>query len=90
MLFIGAGGSMTREMAVMEIPVISIYQAELLAVDRYLVDKGVMKINPGITYDEIRLFLNNIRKYRKEWLVLKEGEKSYSLILKLIYSLKYE
>jgi uncharacterized protein len=89
-LFIGAGGSMTREMAVMEIPVISIYQAELLAVDKYLVNKDVMQINPDITYDDIRIYLNSIRNSTKEWLVLKEGEKSYSILLNLIYNLKHE
>jgi predicted glycosyltransferase len=35
-LFIGAGGTMTREAAVLGIPTISVYQGELLAVDRYL------------------------------------------------------
>ena len=81
---------MTREMAVLEIPVISIYQAELLEVDKYLVKKGVMHINPKITYEEIRIFLQNILKTKKEWMVLQEGEKSYSLITEQINSLKYE
>jgi uncharacterized protein len=90
LLFIGAGGSMTREMAVLEIPVISIYQAEILAVDQYLVDKGVMKIMPEISYDEIREFLKNTLKQQRDWLVLKEGEESYTLLLKLINSLRNE
>jgi predicted glycosyltransferase len=41
-LFIGAGGTMTREMAVLGVPTISVYQPELLGVDRYLVDHGIM------------------------------------------------
>ncbi len=38
-LFIGAGGSMTREMAILGIPTISIYQDKLLEVDKYLINK---------------------------------------------------
>lgn len=41
-LFIGAGGTMTRECAVLGIPTISVYQGELLAVDRYLIEQGYM------------------------------------------------
>jgi uncharacterized protein len=90
LLFIGAGGSMTREMAVLEIPVISIYQADLLCVDNYLVGKGLMKINPRITYEEIKDFLASFQRVRKDLSVLKEGEESYALIKNLIYNLKHE
>jgi uncharacterized protein len=90
LLFIGAGGSMTREMAVLEIPVISIYQSELLCVDNYLVKKGLMKINPQITYEEIKNFLASFQKDKKDLSVLKEGEQSYALIKNLIYNLNHE
>ena len=90
LLFIGAGGSMTREMAVLEIPVMSIYQSELLCVDKYLIEKGLMKINPQITYDEIKVLLNSSLQAKKELSVLKEGEESYSLIKNLIYNLNHE
>ena len=39
-LFIGAGGTMTREMAVLGVPTISVYQDALLDVDRYLIAEG--------------------------------------------------
>src|SRR5512133_2525134 len=90
LLFIGAGGSMTREMAVLETPVISIYQAELLAVDNYLIGKGLLKINPGITYEEIITTLNSFKQREKKWEILKEGVQSYSLIKTIIYNLMYE
>jgi predicted glycosyltransferase len=48
-LFIGAGGTMTREMAVLGVPTISMYQAALLGVDRYLVDNGIMSHEPKLT-----------------------------------------
>ncbi len=41
-IFLGAGGSMTREFAVMGIPTISMYQGVLLEVDKYLIDYGVL------------------------------------------------
>ncbi|MEI6047777.1 MAG: DUF354 domain-containing protein [Bacteroidota bacterium] len=90
LLFIGAGGSMTREMAVLQIPVISIYQSELLCVDKYLVNKKLMLINPQITYEEIKAFLASFQNDKKDLSVLKEGEQSYTLIKNLIYNLNHE
>ena len=40
--FIGAGGSMSRELAYLGLPCLSIYQGDLLSVDRYLIAEGVM------------------------------------------------
>lgn len=42
-LFIGAGGSMTRELALCGVSTISVYQAELLSVDNHLIKNGFMK-----------------------------------------------
>lgn len=89
-LFIGAGGSMTREMAVMQIPVISIYQSNLLAVDRYLIDKGYMIINKDITYEQIKDFLKSPLVSATGREILNEGEQSFTLIKNLIYNLKNE
>lgn len=41
-VFVGAGGSMSRELAYLGLPCVSMYQGELLRVDRYLIDLGVM------------------------------------------------
>jgi len=90
LLFFGAGGSMTREMAVMNIPVISIYKSELLSVDKYLINKGLMKINPEITYEEIISFINKPSDSDREMAVLKEGLQSFELIKEHIYNLQYE
>jgi predicted glycosyltransferase len=51
-LFIGAGGTMTREMAVLGIPTISVYQDELLDVDRYLLDVKAFIHRPELTAAE--------------------------------------
>ena len=44
-LFIGAGGSMTRELAFLGVPTLSIYQGDLLSVDKYLINRGLMNYN---------------------------------------------
>jgi len=41
-IFLGAGGSMTREFAFMGIPTVSMYQGKPLAVDSYLINKGLL------------------------------------------------
>lgn len=51
-LFIGAGGTMTREMAVLGIPTISVYQEKLLEVDRYLLARGALAHRPSLTAAE--------------------------------------
>ena len=83
-LFIGAGGSMTRELAVLNIPVISIYQSDLLCVDKYLVEKGYMKVNPELTYQDLQLELSSETGKKSDFVVLEEGIKSYELIYKKI------
>jgi len=41
-VFLGAGGSMTREFAFMGIPTVSMYPDKTLEVDQYLIDHGVL------------------------------------------------
>lgn len=87
LLFIGAGGSMTRELAVLGIPVVSVYQAESLCVDNYLVEKGLLQVNPQITYEEIKLLLQTKNANARDRSVLSDGEKSYALIRDSIIAL---
>lgn len=87
LLFIGAGGSMSRELAVMGIPVISIYQADLLCVDKYLVDRDRLKVDPNVNYDVIKNMLDSNLEIKKEWAELNEGKQSYSLIKDLVVEL---
>ena len=41
-LVIGAGGTMNREAAILQTPVISCYPGETLSVDQYYINKGLM------------------------------------------------
>ena len=52
-LFIGAGGSMTREIAYFGIPTISVYQGELLEVDKYLINNNMMHYRKALKKDEV-------------------------------------
>lgn len=58
-LFIGAGGSMTREMAFLGVPTVSIYQAELLEVDRYLINIGLLKHHKTLNLEIIQNLITN-------------------------------
>lgn len=83
-LFIGAGGTMTREMAVLGIPTISIYQDELLDVDKYLIEEGAFTHRPDLTSEEALEILNEAshRPPRKE--LLKKGKEAYDLVKSVI------
>lgn len=72
-LFIGAGGTMTREAAVLGIPTISVYQGDLLAVDRYLIDRKYMVHETQPTADFIVSFLETSRRRPPSTDLLEKG-----------------
>lgn len=83
-LFIGAGGTMTREMAVLGIPTISVYQDALLDVDQYLIDKGMMVHLPNLTGQGAVEYLTNCEQKGANSLLLDKGKETYALIKKLL------
>jgi predicted glycosyltransferase len=80
-LFIGAGGTMTREAAVLGIPTISTYQDELLDVDRYLIDQGYMIHEKRLTADHVIDLMEKVRQRRPSTELLEKGREAYRLIL---------
>jgi uncharacterized protein len=82
-LFIGAGGSMTRELAYLGIPSISIYQDELLEVDKYLIKHGIMHHYYNLKKSDIDRIINCEIK-TSDKILLKKGIDSYNMINKLI------
>jgi hypothetical protein len=79
-LFIGAGGTMTREMAVVGVPTISVYQDTLLDVDKYLIEQGLMLHMPSLKAENILECIDkNNNKSPNKTLLLK-GKNSYNLI----------
>lgn len=82
--FIGAGGTMTREAAVLGIPSICVYQGELLSVDRYLIDEGRMLYERRPTCDRIRKLLQETRRQPPSTDLLVKGNAAYQLILETL------
>jgi predicted glycosyltransferase len=79
-LFIGAGGTMTREMAILGIPTISVYQDDLLDVDRFLLDRGAFIHSPNLTAKESLAFLDQARRRPPSRDLLDKGKAAYDMI----------
>jgi uncharacterized protein len=87
-LFIGAGGTMTREAAVLGIPTISIYQDELLDVDNYLIDEGFMIHKKDVDAEFVVNFLETMKKKSPDKELLQKGKAAYDLIKNTILGKK--
>jgi uncharacterized protein len=83
-LFIGAGGTMTREMAVLGIPTISVYQDELLDVDKYLIEKGMMMHEPELTGEFVLGYLEKCEQKGANHELLEKGKETFDLLKELI------
>lgn len=83
-LFIGAGGTMTREMAVLGIPTISVYQDELLDVDRYLLEVGAFLHKPQLSAAEALEYLSQATQRPPNRELLDKGRRAYALARQLI------
>lgn len=79
-LFIGAGGTMTREMAVLGIPTISVYQDELLDVDRYLLEVGAFEHKPRLTALEALRYLDSAQHRPPNRELLEKGKVAFEMI----------
>jgi predicted glycosyltransferase len=79
-LFIGAGGTMTREMAVLGVPTISVYQAELLEVDRYLIAQGNMTHEPRLTAARALARLGAVQRRAPSRNLLERGRAAWQLM----------
>lgn len=79
-LFIGAGGTMTREMAVLGIPTISVYQDELLDVDRHLLDVGAFVHKPELTAVEALQHLELAQHRPPNRDLLEKGKAAYDMV----------
>jgi len=79
LLFIGAGGTMTREMAMMGVSTISVYDGELLDVDKFLISESLMVHQPNINRELIEEFLNTHRRCASDNKLMDKGKEAYDL-----------
>lgn len=79
-LFIGAGGTMTREMAVLGVPTISVYQDKLLAVDRYLLGQQAFIHNPQLRASDALSYLETMTRRAPNRMLLQKGREAYQMI----------
>lgn len=86
-LFIGAGGTMTREMAVLGIPTVSIYRSDLLDVDRYLLRCGCMQHRPDLDAETALRILDHATERGPNLELLDKGKVAYTQLYSLILEL---
>jgi predicted glycosyltransferase len=79
-LFVGAGGTMTREMAVLGIPTISVYQDELLDVDKYLIGAAAFVHRPALTAEEAIHFVESAQRRPPDQELLAKGKAAYDMV----------
>jgi uncharacterized protein len=89
-VFIGAGGSMTRELAAIGIPSVSVYQSELLNVDKWLISKGLLVHDPDLTPVKLKRYSKQLQENSGDNVVMKDGEMAYALFKKTIDLFDYK
>ncbi|MBI5617976.1 MAG: DUF354 domain-containing protein [Gammaproteobacteria bacterium] len=75
--FLGAGGTMTRELALLGVPTFSLYQDLPLRADEYLVRRGMMRYKPNASCREILQFFAEAGTGQPDWELLAMGEAAY-------------
>jgi predicted glycosyltransferase len=80
-LFLGAGGTMTREAAVLGLPTISIYQGDLLDVDRFLIARQAMIHVKNPHADLVGRFLEDRGKRSADAELLRKGKQAHDLVV---------
>ena len=71
---------MTREMAVLGIPTISVYQDELLDVDRYLLEVGAFEHRPELTAAGALRYLDLAQHHPPNRELLEKGRLAYEMV----------
>jgi predicted glycosyltransferase len=85
-LFIGAGGSMTRELALLAVPTISVYQDTLLKVDQLLIEKGLMWHDPVLSASRVMECLRVSKHNEPNLEMMEKGKQAYNMLKEEILS----
>ncbi len=87
-IFIGAGGTMTREMAILGVPTISVYQDALLEVDKFLLSKGLMLHETNLTAAKVDGYVHDLKNRAADGELMEKGKRAYQFLKDEI--LKYD
>jgi predicted glycosyltransferase len=71
---------MTRELAILGVPTISVYQDDLLEVDKFLIEKKVMKHEPNLTAASVEDYLRTLSNKAPESEIMQKGKQAYELL----------
>lgn len=83
-LFLGAGGSMTRELAMIGIPTLSVYQDQLLEVDKILIEYNLMRHTSNASREELTHLTANDFPGMNGNPLMEKGKRAYDLLYHLI------
>lgn len=89
-LFIGAGGTMTREIAILGIPTFSVYQDDLLKVDEYLIQNKIMEYDRNLSANSVTDFLHMNTNKEPNSELLQKGNMARKLVISELLSLYFE
>jgi len=87
-LFIGAGGSMTRELAMIGIPTISVYQGELLEVDKLLIENDLMLHTNTLSSKDIISLSQQLPLSNQKNTLMDNGKLAYDILYNAIINTK--
>lgn len=87
-LFIGAGGSMTRELAMIGIPTISVYQGELLEVDKLLIENQLMRHATTLTANDVVSLSQQLSLQNQQNSLMAKGKLAYDILYNTIINNK--
>ena len=79
---------MTRELAILGVPTISVYQDELLDVDQFLLSKGLMLHEPSLTPEKVESYIKSLQNSPPSLELMDKGKAAYKLFKQEI--LKFE
>lgn len=71
---------MTREMAILGTPTISVYQDDLLEVDKFLISKELMYHEPNLTAGIVENYLKKAASGGLNNTILEKGKLAYELL----------
>ena len=73
---------MTREMALVGIPTLSVYQDKLLSVDNILINQKLLVYNPRFTFQDVHDLMKNNQQQKNAY--MNYGKKAYELFISTI------